>query len=101
MFDEFGFDQHTERIYNMDETGVPLEPRPPKVVAFKGQKKVRITATVTVRYRTSGQKAQITVTRDLKITHPVRLRRFRLKFNGIGRRGFNQQKRSPRLDLDW
>ena len=41
------------------------------------------------------------VTRDLKITHPVRLRRFRLKFNGIGRRGFNQQKRSPRLDLDW
>ena len=39
-----------------------------------------------------------TLTRDLKITHPVRLRRFRLKFNGIGRRGFNQQKRSPRLD---
>ena len=41
------------------------------------------------------------LTRDLKITHPVRLRHFRLKFNGIGRRGFNQQKRSPRLDLDW
>ena len=37
----------------MDETGVPLEPRPPKVVTRKGQKKVR--------YRTSGQKAQITV----------------------------------------
>ena len=37
----------------MDDTGVPLEPRPPKVVARKGQKKVR--------YRTSGQKAQITV----------------------------------------
>ena len=53
VFDEFGFDQHPERIYNMDETGVPLEPHPPKVVAFKGQKKVR--------YRTSGQKAQITV----------------------------------------
>ena len=34
-----------------------------------------------------------TKTRDLKITHPVRLRRFRLKFNGIGRRGFNQQKK--------
>ena len=46
------------------------------------------------------QKVHVT-TRDLKITHPVRLRRFRLKFNGIGRRGFNQQKRSPRLDLDW
>ena len=39
--------------------------------------------------RTTG----IFITRDLKITHPVRLRRFRLKFNGIGRRGFNQQKK--------
>ena len=39
----------------MDETGVPLEPRPPKVVTRKVQKKVR--------YRTSGQKAQITVLR--------------------------------------
>ena len=37
----------------MDETGVPLEPRPPKVIARRGQKKVR--------YRTSGTKAQITV----------------------------------------
>ena len=32
---------------------MPLEPRPPKVVAKKGAKKIR--------YRTSGQKAQITV----------------------------------------
>ena len=31
----------------MDESGMPLEPRPPKVVARKGQKKVR--------YQTSGQ----------------------------------------------
>ena len=53
VFDEFGFDDHPERIYNMDETGVPLEPRPPKVIAQKGQRKIR--------YRTSGQKAQITV----------------------------------------
>lgn len=53
VYDEHGFESHPECIYNMDETGVPLEPRPPKVVARKGQKKVR--------YRTSGQKAQITV----------------------------------------
>ena len=37
----------------MDETGVPLSPRPPKINAKKGQKKVR--------YRTTGDKAQITV----------------------------------------
>ena len=53
IYDEHGFESRPECIYNMDETGVPLEPRPPKVVARKGQKKVR--------YRTSGQKAQITV----------------------------------------
>ena len=41
-------------IYNMDETGVPpLEQKPPKVIARKGQKKIH--------YCTSGQKAQITV----------------------------------------
>jgi hypothetical protein len=53
VFDEFEFDRHPESIYNMDETGVPLCPRPPKIIARKGQKKVR--------YRTSGQKTQITV----------------------------------------
>jgi len=37
----------------MDEAGMPLEPRPPKVIAAKGLKKVR--------YQTSGQKQQITV----------------------------------------
>ena len=37
--------------------------------------------------------------RDLKITHPVRLRRFRLKFNGIGRHGFNQQKKVAKIRL--
>ena len=42
-----------KRVYNMDETGVPLEPHPPKVIAAKGTKKIR--------YRTSGQKSQITV----------------------------------------
>ncbi|XP_065904027.1 uncharacterized protein [Dysidea avara] len=53
VFEKNGFADHPEAIYNMDETGMPLEPRPPKVVAQKGQKKVR--------YQTSGQKQQITV----------------------------------------
>ena len=44
---------HPEQIYNMDETGLPLNPRPPKVVAIRGQKKVR--------YQSSGLKSQITV----------------------------------------
>ena len=29
------------QIYNMDESGVPLDPRPPNVIAKHGQKKVR------------------------------------------------------------
>ena len=41
------------QIYNMDESGVPLDPCPPNVVAEKGQKRVR--------YRVSGKKDQITV----------------------------------------
>ena len=53
VYDEFEFNKHPESIYNMDETGVPLCPRPPKIIAKKGQNKVR--------YRTSGQKSQITV----------------------------------------
>ena len=53
IYDEFDFESHPERVYNMDETGVPLDPRPPKVIAAKGQKKVR--------YRSSGNKSQITV----------------------------------------
>ena len=43
------------QIYNVDESGVPLNPRPPKVVASKGR------VTKKVRYRTSGRKGQITV----------------------------------------
>jgi len=31
-----------EAIYNMNESGMPLEPQPPKVVPKKGQKKVVI-----------------------------------------------------------
>ena len=53
VYDEYEFRKHPESIYNMDETGVPLCPRPPKIIAKKGQKKDR--------YRTSGQKTQITV----------------------------------------
>jgi len=41
------------QIYNMDETGIPLDPRPPNIVAKRGQKKVR--------YRQSGKKEQISV----------------------------------------
>ena len=41
------------QIYNVDETGVPLDHKPPNVVARRGQKKVR--------YRVSGNKKQITV----------------------------------------
>lgn len=40
------------QIYNMDETGMPLDPRPPNIVVKCGQKKVR--------YRVSGKKEQIT-----------------------------------------
>ena len=41
------------RIYNVDETGMPLDHCPPKIITKRGQKKVR--------YRTSGNKSQITV----------------------------------------
>ena len=53
IFDECDFENHPKAIYNMDETGIPLEPHPPKVITQKGKKKVR--------YRISGQKQQITV----------------------------------------
>ena len=38
-FDKYDFYAHPEAIYNMDETGVPLEPRPPKVIARKVRRK--------------------------------------------------------------
>ena len=40
-------------IYNVDETGIPLDPKAPKVVAPVGMKKVR--------YQSPGRKGQITV----------------------------------------
>jgi hypothetical protein len=43
------------QIYNVDESGVPFNPRPPKIVSAKGRQ------TKKVRYRTSGRKGQITI----------------------------------------
>ena len=45
--------ENPAQIYNMDESGMPLDPRPPNIIAKRGQKKVR--------YRVSGKKEQITV----------------------------------------
>ena len=53
ILEECEFKDHPERIYNMDECGMPLDPKPPKVLAQKGQRKVR--------YRCAGNKGQITV----------------------------------------
>lgn len=41
------------QIYNMDESGMPLDHCPPNVVARRGQKKIR--------YRVAGKKEQITI----------------------------------------
>ena len=46
------FDKPSQ-LYNVDQTGMPLDHKPPKLVAHKGQKKVRS--------KTSGNKSQITV----------------------------------------
>ena len=50
LLEENDLVDHPEHVYNMDEIGVPLDPKPPKVVALKGQKKIR--------YWTSGQKSK-------------------------------------------
>jgi len=49
-----------ECIYNVDESGVPLEHRSPLVIAKRGQCKVR--------YCTSGNKSQVTVVACIKAT---------------------------------
>ena len=43
------------QMNNVDKTGVPLDPHPPKVITTKGK------VTKKVRYRTSGLKGQVTV----------------------------------------
>ena len=47
------YELHTKpsQIYNVNESGIPFDPRPPKVVATKGTQKVR--------YRASGRKGQV------------------------------------------
>jgi len=42
VFDEHDFSAHPEAIYNMNETGMPLKPHPPKVITAKGKKKYGI-----------------------------------------------------------
>ena len=51
VFNHLDFKNHPERIYNMDETGMPLDPHPltPKVVAPKGQMKVYDTTLPEIR----------------------------------------------------
>ena len=51
LLEENDLKSHPEQIYNMDESGLPLNQRPPKVVAYRGQKKVC--------YQCSGSKSQI------------------------------------------
>ena len=43
----------TSRIYNVDETGIPLDARPPNIVTRRGIKKVR--------NRAVGRKGQVTI----------------------------------------
>ena len=53
ILDEHDLMASPGQIYNVDETGMPLDHQPPKTVTQKGQKKVRC--------RTSGNKSQVTV----------------------------------------
>ena len=60
VLDQHGLSDNPLCIYNVDETGMLLEPRPSKVVTVRGQKKVRV--------RTSGDKVQITVVVSVSAT---------------------------------
>ena len=51
VLEEYGLKMEPERIYNGDETGMPLDHRPPKIVTQRGQEKVR--------YRTAGIRARL------------------------------------------
>jgi len=53
VLEEHGLMDKPSQIYNVDESGVPLDPRPPNVVTVRGTKKVR--------YRSSGKKGQVTI----------------------------------------
>ena len=51
--EKFGLLDCPSKLFNMDESGMPLDHKPPKVVSLKGAKKVYC--------RTSGNKSQITI----------------------------------------
>jgi len=53
VLDKHALLEKPAQIYNVDESGIPLDHRPPHVVVKRGQRKVR--------YRTSGNKNQVTV----------------------------------------
>jgi len=53
VLNEHNLHESPGQIDNMDETGIPLDSRPPKVVTKYGEKKVR--------YRQSGNKEQMFV----------------------------------------
>jgi len=53
IFDEHKLLNKPENIYNVDETGMPLDHPAPCILAKKGQKKVQ--------YATSGNNSQVTV----------------------------------------
>ena len=53
VFMEHSLVDKPSQIYNVDESGVPLDPKPPNIITKKGSKKVR--------YRVSGRKGQVTI----------------------------------------
>ena len=63
---EHGLLDKPSQIYNVDETGVPLNPRPIKVITTRGR------VTKKVRYRTSCRKGQITVVGCANASEPGR-----------------------------
>ena len=52
IIDEHNFYSHPEAKYNMDETGIPIEPHPPSHCSKRPKQS---------EYQASGQKQQITV----------------------------------------
>ena len=53
IIDDYNLGTKPGQIYNMDETGIPLDHRSPRVLAKRGQKKVR--------YYSTRNKSQVTV----------------------------------------
>ena len=51
--DEHNLRDKPEQIYNVDESGLPLDPKAPNIITEKGSKNVR--------YRQSGRKGQVTI----------------------------------------